>query len=68
MHDKSVLALSRVFEYLLMGGDMSNKSYIGLVVGSSANSSPVFALIGSGDEKLVFPSFRRYLVEIESNY
>ena len=35
--------------YLSMGGELGNETYVGLFVGSSAKSSPIFALIGIAD-------------------
>ena len=33
-------------QYLLMGGELGNETQVGLLVGSSGRSSPIFALIG----------------------
>ena len=36
-------------EYLLMSGELGNESHVGLLVGSSAKYSPIFALVGIDD-------------------
>ena len=42
--------------YLLMGGELGKESYVyvGLFVGSSAKSTPTFALIGIDDSNTSF--------------
>ena len=60
-----------------MGDELGTETSIGLLVGSSAMSEPIFNFRLNRErrffyeffvEKLVFSSFRQYLVEVESRY